>query len=177
MKNVSITSSQFCFWVLISFNSYMCCLVGFPVFSYKRVWGIFPLLKFCFENTDGITSYLFITYQAIYPGTFRFTSLFGKSVKYSAVWMFLNLDYCLLMIFSTLLLVSLSLFFSFFNLFTWLFWVLVAACKLGCGMWDLVPWPGIEPGPSALGARNLNHWTTREVPLLIFFSFIFIIFL
>ena len=30
-------------------------------------------------------------------------------------------------------------FFSFFNLFTWLFWVLVAACKLGCGMWDLVP--------------------------------------
>ena len=35
---------------------------------------------------------------------------------------------------------------------------------LGCGMWDLVSWPGIEPRPSALGARILSHWTTREVP-------------
>ena len=38
--------------------------------------------------------------------------------------------------------------------------VLDAACRifswgmrtLSCGMWDLVPWPGIEPGPPALGA-------------------------
>ena len=36
---------------------------------------------------------------------------------------------------------------------------LVAAC-----IWDLVSWPGIEPGPPALGACNLTHWTTREVP-------------
>ena len=28
----------------------------------------------------------------------------------------------------------------------------------------LVPQPGIEPVPSALGAQNLSHWTTREVP-------------
>ena len=35
---------------------------------------------------------------------------------------------------------------------------------LSCGMWDLVPWPGIEPRPPALGARSLSHWTTREVP-------------
>ena len=28
----------------------------------------------------------------------------------------------------------------------------------------LVPWPGIRPGPQALGAWSLNHWTTREVP-------------
>ena len=33
-----------------------------------------------------------------------------------------------------------------------------------CGMQDLVPWPGIEPRSPALGARSLNHWTTREVP-------------
>ena len=26
-------------------------------------------------------------------------------------------------------------------------------------MWDLVPWPGIEPRPLALGARSLSHWT------------------
>ena len=34
--------------------------------------------------------------------------------------------------------------------------------RLSCGMWDLVPWPGIETGD--LGARNPSHWTTREVP-------------
>ena len=29
---------------------------------------------------------------------------------------------------------------------------------------DLVPRPGIEPGPPTLGAWSLTHWTTREVP-------------
>ena len=33
-----------------------------------------------------------------------------------------------------------------------------------CGMWDLVPWPGIEPGLPAWGVQSLGHWTTREVP-------------
>ena len=41
---------------------------------------------------------------------------------------------------------------------------LVVACGLSCGMWILVPQPGIEPGPPALGVWSLNHWTTREVP-------------
>ena len=31
-------------------------------------------------------------------------------------------------------------------------------------MWDLVPQPGIEPGPLALGGQSLSHWTTREIP-------------
>ena len=31
-----------------------------------------------------------------------------------------------------------------------------------CGI--LVPRPGIQPRPSALGAQSLNRWTTREVP-------------
>ena len=35
-----------------------------------------------------------------------------------------------------------------------------------CVMWNLIPWSGIEPGPLALGAWSLSHWTTREVPLL-----------
>ena len=39
---------------------------------------------------------------------------------------------------------------------------------LSCSMWDLVLWPGIEPKPCALGARNLSHWTTREVPIKLF---------
>ena len=34
----------------------------------------------------------------------------------------------------------------------------VAACK------DLVPWPGIKPGPPVLGAWSLSHWTTKKVP-------------
>ena len=38
---------------------------------------------------------------------------------------------------------------------------------LSFGMWDLVPWPGIEPGPPALGVKSLSHWTTREVPQLL----------
>ena len=25
------------------------------------------------------------------------------------------------------------------------------------GLWDLVPWPGIEPGSSALGVQSINH--------------------
>ena len=51
--------------------------------------------------------------------------------------------------------------------------IFVAACGIflvmaweifSCGMQDLVPRPGIEPGPPALGAWSLNHWITREVP-------------
>ena len=41
---------------------------------------------------------------------------------------------------------------------------LAVACELGCGMWGLVPWPGIELEPPALGAWHLSHWTSREVP-------------
>ena len=33
-----------------------------------------------------------------------------------------------------------------------------------CSMWDLVPWPGIEPRHPALGAWSCSHWTTKEVP-------------
>ena len=32
----------------------------------------------------------------------------------------------------------------------------------------LVPRPGIEPVPPALEAWSLNHWTAREVPVLLF---------
>ena len=41
---------------------------------------------------------------------------------------------------------------------------------LSCGIRDLVPWPGIKPGPPALGAWSLNHWTTKEVPQTLCFS-------
>ena len=66
----------------------------------------------------------------------------------------------------------------FFNLFIYslIHAVLVAACGISvftvalrifsCSMWDLVPCPGIEPGPPALEAWSLSHQTTREVPTL-----------
>ena len=51
----------------------------------------------------------------------------------------------------------------FFLIFIYLF-IHLTASSLSCGMWDLLPCPGIEPWPPALGAWNLSHWTTREVP-------------
>ena len=55
--------------------------------------------------------------------------------------------------------------------------VFIAACRifscsiqtLSWGKWDLVPWPGIEPGPPELGVWSLSHWMTREVPPPLFF--------
>ena len=57
-------------------------------------------------------------------------------------------------------------------MFIRLCWVFVVACRIfSCGMWtlswgmeDLVPWPGMEPRPSALGMWSLSHWSTREGP-------------
>ena len=43
---------------------------------------------------------------------------------------------------------------------------LVAALEIfSCGMWDLVPCPGIEPGPPASGAQSIRllATTAREV--------------
>ena len=51
------------------------------------------------------------------------------------------------------------------------FFVVVVVCfafqphHVACGI--LIPWPGIEPVTPALEAQNLNHWTIKEVPLLV----------
>ena len=53
----------------------------------------------------------------------------------------------------------------FLKIFVWLHWVLVAEYKLfTCSMWDLVPWPVMEPWPPELGTWSLSCWSTREVP-------------
>ena len=36
---------------------------------------------------------------------------------------------------------------------------ILTASGLCCGIWDLVPWPGVEPRAPALGSWNLSHWT------------------
>ena len=54
--------------------------------------------------------------------------------------------------------------------------IFVAACGtfshswqiLRCGLWDLVPCLGIKPAPPALGTQSLSHWTTGEVPHVVF---------
>ena len=67
------------------------------------------------------------------------------------------------------------IFFIFIDLFIWLCWAAhrLLSCStraLSCSMQDLVPRAGVEPGPPALGAWSLNHWTTREVPSLASFK-------
>ena len=46
---------------------------------------------------------------------------------------------------------------------------------LSWGMWDLVPRPGTEPGPSALGAQSFSHWTTSDVPGFFFSGIYFFV--
>ena len=41
---------------------------------------------------------------------------------------------------------------------------------VACGI--LVSPPGIKPVPPALEVGNLNHWTTREVPIYVFCLFV-----
>ena len=50
---------------------------------------------------------------------------------------------------------------SFFNLK--IYFYLFAVPGLGCHMWYLVPWAGIELRPTSLGAQSLSHRATREV--------------
>ena len=54
--------------------------------------------------------------------------------------------------------------FFLFYLFIWLSMAFIACKIFSCSLWDLVLWPGIEPGPPTLGAQNLSHWTIRNVP-------------
>ena len=65
----------------------------------------------------------------------------------------------------------LCLFVCFFK-YIWLHWVLFAAFQNLVEAWGiLVPWPGTEPRPLALGARSLSHWITMEIPSVGFLSY------
>ena len=59
---------------------------------------------------------------------------------------------------------TISLFKKLITFFSFKYFIYLAVPGLRCSMWDLVPQPGIKPGPPALGAESLSHWTTREVP-------------
>ena len=55
--------------------------------------------------------------------------------------------------------------------------IYLAAPVLNRGMWNLVPWPGIESRPPALGMQSLSHWTTRVLTLNYCFLTAFLSFL
>ena len=61
----------------------------------------------------------------------------------------------------------------FFQLFIWLCWVLLVACRIfhlrwSFSTWDLVPWAGIQPRAPVLGAQSISHWTTGKISALFF---------
>ena len=41
--------------------------------------------------------------------------------------------------------------------------------SLSRSMWDLVPWLGNKPGPPALRAWSLSHWTMKDTPKFVSF--------
>ena len=49
-------------------------------------------------------------------------------------------------------------------LFLFYFYLFIWPCHAACRI--LVPRPGIKPGPPAVEAQSLNHWTAREVPIV-----------
>ena len=59
-----------------------------------------------------------------------------------------------------------SFFFFFLVKFSSLFFFFFGHA-MACG--NLVPRPGIEPGPLAVRVQSPNHWTAREFPLFFFF--------
>ena len=120
----------------------------------SSVHGIFPIVAVpIYIPTSGVS--LFFTFS---PALVIFDFLFIVIV--TGVSWYLTIFF-------------LQYLFSFY-LCIWLCQVLVATWRIfSCGlwtpsMWDLVPWPGIEPGPPALGAQSISHWTTRAVPTWVF---------
>ena len=116
-------------------------------------------------------------YRSFRLSSFSFFKYFIMEVALLfCMFMFHKLSY--FSFFKKYLCICLSIYLSIY-LSIWLCRVLVAACGVfflavarellivAC-MWDLVPWPGIKPGPPALGAQSLSHWTSREVPMLLF---------
>ena len=49
-----------------------------------------------------------------------------------------------------------SLFIAAYRIFRYSMWT------LSCSIWDLVPWPGIEPRSPTLGVWHFNHWPTGK---------------
>ena len=56
-------------------------------------------------------------------------------------------------------------FFKNIYVFIWLCWVFVPAHRIfSCGMWDLVPWPAIEPGAPCIENAEPQPLDHQESP-------------
>ena len=54
------------------------------------------------------------------------------------------------------------------QLFFGLYWVLVAACGIfSCGMWDLLPWPGIGPPGKSPKQVSFERQYAYKVPIFV----------
>ena len=95
--------------------------------------------------------------------------MLGKKLKYLVFLRFISIYMCVYIIYIFIHIMFCMFLFWFFK-YLFLFIQLAVSglsCTmqtLGCGRWDLVSWPGTEPGPPALGAESHSHWTTKEVP-------------
>ena len=61
-----------------------------------------------------------------------------------------------------------SVFWVTYSFFSIICFVLFRPCHMACRI--LVPWPGIEPTPSAVKVWGPNHCTTRELPVFLHYS-------
>ena len=47
---------------------------------------------------------------------------------------------------------------------------LFGCASLSCSMWDLSSLTKDQTQAPALGAQSLSHWTTRELPIICFYT-------
>ena len=149
----------FCMWMYSFFNvvwwtpisSPLCCLYSFvkdclALFVWVYFWALYSIplmicLFFHHYHTVLITIALWWVYKL---GSVNSPTLFYFSI----------------------VLVHLQAFFKILQIlkkFSYLF-IHLAPPDFSCDLWDLVPWPGIEPWPPALGAWSLRLWTIRKIP-------------
>ena len=111
-------------------------------------------------------------------------SIFSYASRPSSFPLWKNVYSVLLLISKTYLSLMKDNFFTF-HLFNIYFYLTVVPGlshstqdRFSCGswtlsrsMWDLVPWPGMEPRAPALGPQSLSHWNSRKVLSSFFFFF------
>ena len=99
-------------------------------------------------KADGYSSFPAMTFLAS-EGTFVWDLLTSIS-PFTSDWSEWGSEYHFPCLFCFVLI---FIYLAVLDLFFFLCWILVATCELlSHGMWDLVPWPGIEPGPLAIRA-------------------------
>ena len=63
----------------------------------------------------------------------------------------------------------------FFKTAVYLFFIFIFSWTQRAGYGILVPWPGIKPVPFASEVWSLNHWITRDIPIMMYYPLYIII--